>query len=58
MEAVNERQFNNYYVYRVWYWCERDSREAFFTNKEDAQHFAYEVHGVVNKWSWFMQIEK
>lgn len=46
------------YVYRVWYAVENEDREAFFTNKADAEEFALTVAGIVNKWVWKMLIEK
>ncbi len=45
-------------VYRVWYTVENEDREAFFTNKSDAENFALSVAGILNKWSWKMLIEK
>lgn len=55
-----EKEFETKYVYRVWYFGKRldEAKEAFFTNKEDAQEFAETVNGHMNKWSWEIQIEK
>lgn len=55
MTAV-ERQYNEMYVYRVWY--DGVNKEAFFTSKEDAEKFAESVNGIINKWSWQIMIEK
>ena len=41
-------------VYRVWY----NGKEAFFTDKGDAQAFAESVKGCCNIWNWEMYIEK
>lgn len=53
-----EKQYDTKYVYRVWYWIAGETREAFFTNKEDAKEFCELTGGQLNKWSWKMKIEK
>lgn len=54
-----ERQYDTKYVYRVWYGGKTGiEKEAFFTDKQDAEDFAKTVSGHVNVWSWQMKIEK
>lgn len=51
------KRFESHYMWRVFY-GENLAREAYFSNKEDAERFAKENNGVFNRWSWEVQIEE
>ena len=53
------RQYERMYMYRVFWFENREEHGALFTYREDAQKFVDEHPGaILNRYSWEVQIEK
>ena len=52
-----EKKYERHYMWRVFY-GEDYKKEAYFTDKKDAEDFSKLHKGIFNRWSWEVKIEE